>query len=318
MSATRSRAGSAPAMKLPGGIRAWGRRHAFSLLSSLGTLMRQPIASAMTVMVLAVALCLPAGLWVTLDNAAHLGQDWERLDTLSVFLEGGIDDQQAMRLSSRLSAWEEITAVDPISPAEGLAELAGQMGLGEAATAIEDNPLPWVLEVTPNAADILPALAERLQREEGVESVIVDLQWLERLAAMIEVVRQLTMLLALLFAAAVAFVVGNTIRMDIHNRREEIEVMALVGATRGFIRRPFLYSGLWYGLAAGVLAWALVRLALLVLSGPVEALGGTYDATLGLRPLSVPLSLGLVLGSGALGVIGSWLAVNRHLRRIRL
>ncbi len=304
--------------RLPGGIRAWGRRHAFSLLSSLGTLVRQPIASAMTVMVLAVALCLPTGLWVALDNASHLGQDWEHLDTLSVFLDGGVDDQQAMRLSSRLSAWDEITAVDPISPSEGLSELAGQMGLGEAVAAIEDNPLPWVLEVTPMTASVLPELARRLQREEGVESVIVDLQWLERLAAMIEVIRQLTILLALLFAAAVAFVVGNTIRMDIHNRREEIEVMALVGATRGFIRRPFLYSGLWYGLAGGLLAWVLVRLALVVLAGPVEVLGGTYDAELGLRPLSPRLSLALVLGSGALGVIGSWLAVDRHLRRIQL
>jgi cell division transport system permease protein len=318
MSTARSRVGSAPSVYLPGGIRAWGRRHAFSLLSSLGTLVRQPIASAMTVMVLAVALCLPAGLWVTLDNASHLGQGWERLDTLSVFLDSGVDDQQAMRLSSRLSAWEEITAVDPISPSEGLAELAGQMGLGEAVATIEDNPLPWVLEVTPVAASILPELAERLQREDGVESVIVDLQWLERLAAMIEVIRQLTMLLALLFAAAVAFVVGNTIRMDIHNRREEIEVMALVGATGGFIRRPFLYSGLWYGLAGGLLAWLLVRLALVVLAGPVEVLGGAYDAELGLRPLSARLSLALVLGSGALGIIGSWLAVDRHLRRIRL
>jgi cell division transport system permease protein len=126
------------------------------------------------------------------------------------------------------------------------------------------------------------------------------------------------MLLALLFAAAVAFVVGNTIRMDIHNRREEIEVMALVGATGGFIRRPFLYSGLWYGLAGGLLAWLLVRLALVVLAGPVEVLGGAYDAELGLRPLSARLSLALVLGSGALGIIGSWLAVDRHLRRIRL
>ena len=116
----------------------------------------------------------------------------------------------------------------------------------------------------------------------------------------------------------VAFVVGNTIRMDIHNRREEIEVMALVGATGGFIRRPFLYSGLWYGLAGGLLAWVLVRLGLAILAGPVEALGGTYDSEFGLRPLSGQLSLALVLGSGALGVIGSWLAVDRHLRRIHL
>jgi cell division transport system permease protein len=312
MSSSRSRSRT-PA---GGGLRAWARRHAFSLLSSLGTLIRQPIASAMTVIVLAVALCLPAGLWVTLDNASRIGQDFERLDTLSVFLDASVDDGTAMRLSSRLSGWEEVIAVDPISPAEGLAELTGQMGLSEAVDVIEDNPLPWVLEVTPVAAAALPELAERIGREEGVDAVIVDLQWLERLAAMVDLVSMLVMLLAVLFAAAVAFVVGNTIRMDIHTRREEIEVMALVGATTGFIRRPFLYSGLWYGLAAGALAWLLVRAALLVLAGPVEALGGTYDSDYGLQPLSAGLSLALVLGAGALGVLGSWLAVDRHLRRI--
>lgn len=311
MSVARSRA-SSPG----GGVRAWARRHAFSLLSSLGTLVRHPVASAMTVMVLAVALCLPAGLWVTLDNADRIGQDFERLDTLSVFLDAGVDDDQAMRLSSRLSAWEEVAAVDPISPAEGLAELSGQMGLGEAVDVIEDNPLPWVLEVTPVVATALPELAERLADEQGVEAVIVDLQWLERLSAMVELIGKLVLLLAVLFAVAVAFVVGNTIRMDIHNRREEIEVMALVGATTGFIRRPFLYSGLWYGLAGGALAWMLVRLGLIVLAGPVEALGGTYDSEFGLQPLSLESSLALVFGSGVLGVIGSWLAVGRHLRQI--
>ena len=302
--------------RLPGGIRAWGRRHAFSLLSSLGTLVRQPLASAMTIMVLAVALCLPAGLWVTLDNAARISQDWERLDTLSVFLDGKIGEQQAMQLSSRLSTWQDIAAVDPISPAAGLTELAGQMALGDIVGSIDDNPLPWVLEVTPVSAALLPDLADRLREEDGVEAVIVDLQWLERLAAMVDLIRQLTVLLALLFAAAVAFVVGNTIRMDIQNRREEIEVMALVGATTGFIRRPFLYSGLWYGLAGGLLAWLLVQLGLIALSGPMEALSGTYESDFALRGLPFDVSLALLGGSGLLGVVGSWLAVDRQLRRI--
>ncbi|QOC23360.1 cell division protein [Wenzhouxiangella sp. AB-CW3] len=297
-------------------MRAWARRHAFSLLSSLGTMVRQPIASAMTVMVLAVALCLPAGLWLTLDNASRVGQDWERLDTLSVFLDEGVEESVAMRLSSRLSAWAEIAAVDPISPGEGLAELSGQMGLGEALEAIEDNPLPWVLEITPVSAGDLPALAERLDMEDGVDAVIVDLQWLERLAAMVDVIRMLTLVLAVLFAAAVAFVVGNTIRMDIHNRREEIEVMALVGATAGFIRRPFLYSGLWFGLAGGGLAWVILVAAVLMLGGPVAALGETYGTTFELQMPSREAVALLVLGGGALGLLGSWIVVNQYLRRL--
>ena len=316
MSSGRTQRLGTSTTRLPGGIRAWGRRHAFSLLSSLGTLVRQPIASAMTVMVLAVALCLPAGLWVTFDNASRISQEWERLDTLSIFLDGEIGESQAMRLSSHLSSWSDITAVDPISPSEGLAELTGQMTLGDVMAGIEDNPLPWVLEITPvSAADLLD-LADRLRRQDGVDAVIVDQQWLERLGAMVDLVRQLTLLLAVLFAAAVAFVVGNTVRMDVQNRREEIEVMALVGATTGFIRRPFLYSGLWYGLSGGLLAWLLVQLGVMVLSGPVEALGGTYESDFVLTTLPADITLILLAGSGLLGIVGSWLAVDRQLRHI--
>lgn len=300
----------------PGGLRAWARRHAYSLLSSLGTLIRHPIASTMTIVVLAVALTLPAGLWVTLDNASRISQHWERLDTLSIFLVEGTDEHEAMQLASRLSAWSEVAAVDPVSPEAGLADLGGQMALGDMTEVIVDNPLPWVLEVTPALAADLPALAERMRAEEKIDLVVIDLQWLERLEAMMELMRQLTLLLAVLFASAVAFVVGNTIRMDIQNRHEEIEVMALVGATTGFIRRPFLYSGLWYGLIGGLLAWMLLLLAVWALSGPVNAISGAYEGDFGLRAPPVSMVLVLLGGAGILGVAGSWLAVGRHLRRI--
>lgn len=299
-----------------GGLRAWARRHAYSLLSSLGTLVRHPVASAMTIVVLAVALSLPTGLWVTLDNAARISQGWEQLDTLSVFLNADMGEQDAMQMASRLSAWPEVVAVDPISPEAGLAELGGQMNLGDMTDVIEDNPLPWVLEITPASGIELPELADRLRSQADTDRVVIDLQWLERLEAMVELIRMLTVLLAVLFAAAVIFIVGNTIRMDIQNRREEIEVLALVGATTGFIRRPFLYSGLWYGLSAGVLAWLLVFLGLVVLSAPVSALSGAYDSQFGLQAPPLGIVLALLGGSGFLGVAGSWLAVSRHLRRI--
>lgn len=299
-----------------GGFRAWGRRHGYSLLSSLGTLFRHPVASAMTVVVLAVAMSLPAGLWVMLDNASRIAQEWERLDTLSVFLDESADDTAAMQAASRFSAWPEVAAVDPISPAEGLAELGSQIALGELAGRVDANPLPWVLEVTPTAEANLPALAQRLRNQAETDQVIVDLLWLERLEAMVDLMGRLTLLLAVLFGVAVAFIVGNTIRMEIQNRHEEIEVLALVGATAGFIRRPFLYSGLWYGLGGGLLAWAMVALGVWVLQGPAAALSASYEAEFNLQALPGVLALSLVGGGGVLGVVGSWLAVGRHLRNI--
>lgn len=304
--------------QIPGaaGLRAWARRHAFSFLSSLGSLTRQPIASSMTVIVLAVALTLPTALHVTIENVERIGQGWERLDTLSVFLEPDISSDQAQRLASRLSSWQEIAAVDPISPDAGMVELSGQLNLGDLGEQITDNPLPWVLEITPESDVVVATLANRLERETGIDLVIVDLQWLERLDAILAVIQQLISLLAVLFAIGVAFIVANTIRMDIQNRCEEIEVMALVGATAAFIRRPFLYSGLWYGLLGGFLAWLFVRIGLIVLSAPVARLSGSYHADFQLFPPAPEITALLIVGSGLFGILGSWLVVGQHLRKI--
>lgn len=303
---------------LPGaaGLRAWARRHAFSLLSSLGSLTRQPIASSMTVIVLGVALTLPAALHVTLQNVERATQGWERLDTLSVFLDLDVGEAGAMRLATRLSNSAEVAAVDPISPGAGLAELSGQLDLAELEEAMPANPLPWVLEVSPMANTDLVRLIDRIEKEAGVDLVRVDLQWLERLDAMLELIGLLVLLLAGLFAVGVAFIVANTIRMDIQNRREEIEVMSLVGATNGFVRRPFLYTGLWFGLLGGSLAWLLVQGGLIVLSQPIARLSGSYNAGFELIGLTPDVTLLLIAGSGLFGIVGSWLVVTQHLRRI--
>lgn len=314
---TRRRADDAPiTSRFGGGLRAWARRHAYSLLSSLGTLVRHPGASLMTVIVLAVTLSLPTGLYLALDNAERMSDGWERLDTLSVFLETGLDERAAMQRSSSLSAWPGIVAVDPISPDAGMTELAGRLQIEGVSEHVDENPLPWVLEITPATGQDPQTLAGRLRGAEGVDQVIVDLEWLERLDAILGVVEHLALVLGVLFALAVVFVIGNTIRMDIHNRHEEIRVMSLVGATDGFVRRPFLYTGFWYGLAGGLLAWLVVEGGLLVLSGPVERLSEAYASDFALGSPTTAVVAVLVLGSGALGVIGAWLAVGRHLRRI--
>lgn len=298
----------------PSGLRAWSRRHAYSLLSSLGAMLRAPLATAMTVAVLAIALSLPLGLYTTLENLRDLSRGWERLDSISVFLELEQDDQQADRLASRLSNWPEVLAVDPISPQQGLDELAGAAGLSRLE--LEDNPLPWVLEVSPVAGSEVAELADRIEAEDGVDAVLVDLQWLERLDAMVAVLARLVEVLAVLFGLAVLFVIANTIRAEIQTRHEEIEVLTVVGATPGFVRRPFLYSGLWMGLAGGLVAWLLVTAALVLLSGPAGQLAAAYATTLQLSAPPPALVAALIAGAGMLGIAGAWIAVGRHLRRL--
>ena len=313
--ARHSASGRQVAGRLAAG-RAWARRHAFSLLSSLGTIARHPLASTMTFGVLAFALALPLALHVALTNVERLGQQWERLDTLSAFLQPDMESSEVDRLVSRLSAWPQVLAVDPISPEQGLSELSVQLGLTDAGGMLTDNPLPWVLEITPASGFQRETLLESLLEEVGVSSVVIDLQWLERLDAMTEVLSRLVSLLAVLLALGVAVIIGNTIRLDIQNRSEEIEVMALIGATPAFIRRPFLYTGLWYGLIGGALAWLLVAAALMALDEPFRNLSRTYAGTAGLlHPGREVLAL-VVGGSGLFGLMGSWLAVGQHLRRI--
>lgn len=312
----RPRKRTAASLLVPAWLRSWARRHAYSFLSSLGSISRQPLASFMTIAMLAITLSLPAGLYVTLDNIGRAGHGWERLDSISVFMDENQGREKAVQLASLVSTWPAVTAVDPISPEEGMAELTGRLQLDDVAGEITSSPLPWVLEVALAAGEDVRLVATRLEDVEGVGQVIVDLQWLDRLQAIVALLRKMAALLAVLFALAVMFVIGNTVRMEINNRHQEIRVLALIGATDGFVRRPFLYSGLWYGLTGGVLAWLLTELGLLLLAGPVERLSASYAGTFALSPLPAEAVALLAGGSGLLGIIGAWLVVERHLKSI--
>ncbi len=297
-------------------LRAWSRRHAYSLLSSLGSLLRQPLASAMTIIVLAIALSLPVLLHSSLKNFQQIGQDWQRLDTLTVFLADGTGQDEAEELAARIAGWEAVETVSEVTPDQALEELREEAGFAEAVEALSENPLPWVLEVTPGGLSEaqLNQLVRRMEGLDPVEMVLVDLRWLNRLENMLEVLDTVIWLLAGLFALAIVFVVGNTIRLDINNRKEEIEVMALVGATDSFIRRPFLYAGLWFGLAGGLLAWLMVLGSLAFLRAPVARLAASYDSPFRLLPPDTTAVAVLIAGASLLGLAGAWVAVTRHLR----
>ncbi|NKI34454.1 ABC transporter permease [Wenzhouxiangella sp. XN79A] len=296
------------------GFRGWLRRHAYSLLSSIGALVRSPVASGMTIGVLAIALSLPLGLYTALANLSAMNTDLERLESISVFLDAELDEDRARRLASSLSTSPDVLTVDPISPEAGMRELAGATGLDDLE--LGEVPLPWVLEVTPAREGDVGGLAGRLRALDGIDQVIVDLGWLRRLEALLGVFARLVELVAVLFGLAVLFVIANTIRAEIQSRHEEIEVMALVGATPAWIRRPFLYAGFWLGLFGGLGAWLLVRLGLWLLAGPVRDLGASYGTPASLQAPPAELIAALIIGSGLLGIAGAAVAVSRQLHRI--
>jgi cell division transport system permease protein len=294
-------------------------QHRRDARASVQRLLVTPIGSLLTVLVIGIALALPAGLQLLVENARALAGAWEGAVRLSVFMEVGAPPDAARGLADRLGRRSTIEEVRLITPDQALAEFEAVSGFGAALDLLGANPLPAVIVVRPKA-DLEPAALEALQAElaalESVDQVQLDAQWLRRLDAMLELVRRAVLLLAALFALAVGVVVANTVRLEIQNRRSEIEVVKLIGATDGFIRRPFLWEGLVLGAAGGLAAWVLLQLALWAMAGPVSTLAGLYGSEFTLLGPGLR-GLGGLLGVGAaIGWLGSFAAVTRHLGEI--
>ena len=301
-------------------MRAWLARHAQTLVGSLGRILQQPVATGMTMAVVALALALPLFLGVLLQNTRSATAHWNQAFDLSVYLDPKAGIERAKALAKQLRAREDVAEVRVISAEQALSEFRTTSGFGKALDALGDNPLPNTLMVTPTPAASTPAgtaaLRARIAALADVEAVQLDTEWVERLNAMLEVLRRFVWLTGGLLGLGVIVIVGNTIRLDILNRRAEIEVMKLVGATDRFARRPFLYSGVWYGLGGGLLAVLLVATAVASLAKPVERLAGLYGSPLRLNGLGFGWGAAVVGVSIGLGWLGSWLAATRHIRGI--
>lgn len=301
-------------------LRTYLLRHAQVFFYSLGQLWRAPFSMLMTSAVIGIALALPTGLNVLLQNAEVLSGGWDGVAKISLFLRTSISDKQAEALGNRLRKLPQVDHVRVISREQALAEFKHQSGFGNALNALDDNPLPAVLVITPHLKDTqrhtIQDLAQQLKQYPGVKYAQLDRQWLQRLYGIMAIIGRGVFILGAALALAVILVVGNTIRLAIQNRREEIVVIKLIGGTNAFIRRPFLYTGLWYGLFGGLIALVLVELALWLIDGPVENLANLYASQFTLHNLDFGSIFTLLLTSILLGLGGSWLAVGRHLREI--
>ncbi|BFM13880.1 permease-like cell division protein FtsX [Maricurvus nonylphenolicus] len=293
--------------------------HRFSALDSLQRLLRAPGQSLLTWMVIAIALALPATLYTSLQNLQALGQRWDGVSQLSVFVNPRAKEAAIDKFQRQLQADNRVEAVTYISPQQALAEFEQQSGLGSALQTLDSNPLPPALIVKPqlgvSAAEI-GLLVESLKAKALVDDVVVDLAWVQRMQQLLALAERLVLALGLLLVLGVLLVVGNTIRLAIENRRDEIVVVKLVGGTNAFVRRPFLYTGIWYGIGGGLLAWLLLMLAIGWLSGPVGQLATLYQSDFYLQGLGFSGSLAMLLLAALVGWIGAWLAVARHLGQI--
>lgn len=313
---------SADALAAPrrsGRLSGWFTLHFSTAVASLGRLSRQPFASLMIILVIAVTLALPAALHLVIKNAQAISQSWDNALDFSVYLHADVTLEQAQRLADIVAQRADVESVTLISADDALAEFREQSGFGDALDHLATNPLPHTLVVRPGSANTavsMSLLNEELGNLPEADFVQVDTEWVRRFHAILAILERAILIGSALLAAAIVVIIGNTIRLDIQNRREEIEVTKLIGASNAFVRRPFLYSGLWYGLGGGLLALALVRYGLFALEEPVSRLSGLYNS--GFRVLALDLRESLwITGTGVgLGLVGSWVAAARHMRRI--
>jgi cell division transport system permease protein len=301
-------------------IQAYFARHAQTLVGSLGRIVHQPFATVMTMGVIAVALALPLFLNLFLANVRTAAGNLNEAFDLSVYVDKKAGTPRAQSLAKQLRARGDVAAVRIVTAEQALAEFRETSGFGKALDALSDNPLPDALIVTPTLIASTPQGTDTLKAAiaamADVETVQLDTEWVKRLHAMLDILRRVIWLTGGLLAAGVVLVVGNTIRLDILNRRAEIEVMKLVGASDGFARRPFLYSGIWYGLGGGLIALILVTVAVTVLAKPVERLANLYGSQFQLQGLQVTTAVGVLILATGLAWLGSWLAATRHIRSI--
>lgn len=303
----------------PGPPTIWLIRHASTCVAALGRLARQPFASLMTILVIAVTLALPATMHLVIKNASSISGSWENALDFSMYLNADITESDAADLAKIIEQRADVESVTVVTAEQALSEFKQHSGFGSALDYLTENPLPHALVVRPSAANTeqsMSLLNEELGNLPETDFVQVDTEWVQRFHAILEMLQSAIVMAAALLGAAIIVIIGNTIRLDIQNRREEIEVTKLIGASNAFVRRPFLYSGLWYGLGGGLLALALVGYGLYALADPVARLAGLYNS--GFRALSLDLreSLAILALGMLLGLIGSWIAAARHMRRI--
>ncbi len=292
----------------------WYEHHQLVAAESLQRLMNTPVATFLTMAVIAIALALPAALYVLIHNAETVTEQWGGSAQISLFLNDRVSDDEAGLIAQQLKQRPDISRTQFISREQALTEFKQNSGLGDALRELPGNPLPAVIVVYPT--DTTPDFAEKLRAQlaqvTGVETAQLDTEWIKRLHAMLAVGKRILFMLGGALGMGVVLVIVNTIRLAIENRRDEIFITKLVGGTDAYVRRPFLYTGVFYGAASGVLAIILVEIGLLWLSPPVTDLAGLYGSSFQLAGLGWTGFLVIIISTG-LGWTGAWAAVWRHL-----
>jgi cell division transport system permease protein len=302
-------------------LRAWAIHHRSSAQDSLQRLLTNAFSSVMTWLVIGIALAMPVGLSVALDNARSVGSSLDSPAQLSLFLRPEMSLEAAQRVQDILAQRADISGSRLVSREQALEEFQQLSGFGDVLSHLDSNPLPNLIIVSPANARMDPETASLLQADlqklPGVDRALLDMEWVQRLNSLMALIQRVVMALGAILALGVLLVIGNTIRLAIENRRDEIVIVKLVGGSDAFVRRPFLYTGVWYGLGGAAVSWAVISATLWWLQGPLESLAVLYQSGFRVQGLGLGGGLQLLILGALLGLVGAWLAVSRHLTAIQ-
>ena len=303
-------------------LHAYRDQHAHALFSSLGRIVAAPFNSIMTISVLAIAISFVSGFYILEVNIQQLAGHIEANNQISLFLRDDVSEAHANKLAESIRQNSNVQSVKLITRDEAAAEFQTYSGFGSAINELEKNPLPIVLQVLPKKTledkRDLEGLQKEFQQSPEVDVVQMDLQWIERLQSIINFVKLLADILNILLGAAVLLIIGNTVRLELHNRRDEVVIEKLVGATNSFIQRPFLYAGFWIGFISSIAAWFIVTVIMLILRHALEKLSSLYGGSLHLLFLGLTDTLAIITISSLLSVAASWVVLSYQMHSTKL
>jgi cell division transport system permease protein len=302
-------------------LEAYLLNHAHGLFSSLGRLSRTPYTTAMTVLVLTVAISLAGGFYIVVANIQQLTGNLQASNQMSLFLMDNINENVGQKLAEQIRQNLNVESVKFISKKQAMEEFKQNSGFGDALNALDSNPLPNVIQVLPRNTlennDEVNKLLTEFKQMPQVALVQVDMQWMERLQTIMTIASRGVTLVAILLSFAVTFITGNTIRLELQNRQNEVFISKLVGATLAFIQRPFLYTGFWLGFLSGFLGWVVITIMLFLIESPVEKLSSLYSSNYQLLFLSFSEFLLLLLISSFLAILGAGVVLHVQLRQLK-
>ena len=298
----------------------WLTRHLQTLVGALGDLSRNPFSSILSISVIAIALALPGGLFAALENINKFTSEFEHGAKISLFLAPQVSVKQATELQQSIQQHASIKLVELITPDQAMEEFKSRSGLQNALNSLTSNPLPVVLLAYPKdeiarSPEKLARLIDELGKLKQVELSQFDIEWIKRLTALLELVTRAVWVIAFILGLGVFLVIGNTIRLAITNRQEEIRIIMLIGGTDAFVRRSFLYSGMLQGLLGGLLALLIIFLLFSFISAPTSSLSSMYGIAFSLDPLHLLPSLLLVSSGALIGWLSARVTVGVYLRQ---